>query len=701
MSKAEEFTIRNMKGGGQRLTKYMGTDEVVTVPDGVTEIASAAFKGVKKILKEITIPESVKHLEGVFNGFPLLEKVTILGEGLEQIDSYCFYKCPNLKELHLPDSVYSIGSIGTRVDAAKGGEFEGCTALLCMEGKCLMAGDILVYYRMNPDDSVIEIPEGVRFIQDGFLEWDYNNSHKFDSVEQVILPEGIISIGADIFGKLQNLKELSLPHSLKAIRSSWGTIVRKNKIKQLTLHENLSWMGIKLKDSMEHLESLDLSAAALTSIPYDMASECKNLVSVKLPAGLKEIRWEAFAACEQLKEVEIPDSVVEIGVQAFMGCKELEKVTLPAGLESIGEDAFAYCPKLSRPKLGEKLAKQAQEEGEVFWGKIGFGDENGCVVKDGVLLKYLGDPKHVVISEGVRVIPESLDRLDRASYLVSYIKTLRLPDSLELFEEGRAFKDVIYGLSVNLPPKYLQTKEKLPSAWTVKLIEGPWKDQVQLKDWAALYLFQSGKRLMELCEKALEAEPEQAIVCFKELLEDGAKPSQKKKAEAFALKYQVSMSQPEVQKEGKDSKTLEPDENGCVVKNGVLVEYRGDRIHAVISEGVRVIPKDVLPDDADKTSFSSLQKTYKNRMRSCHLPESLEKIEYQRAFMVDTEISLPSRYLQTRERLNEFSLEMVMEPFWRAAATVLMIKTARVVVLIPPAVDPGLPPMSMRTVVSR
>ena len=664
MSKAEEFTIRNMKGGGQRLTKYMGTDEVVTVPDGVTEIASAAFKGVKKILTEITIPESVKHLEGVFNGFPLLEKVTILGEGLEQIDSYCFYKCPNLKELHLPDSVYSIGSIGTRVDAAKGGEFEGCTALLCMEGKCLMAGDILVYYRMNPDDSVIEIPEGVRFIQDGFLEWDYNNSHKFDSVEQVILPEGIISIGADIFGKLQNLKELSLPHSLKAIRSSWGTIVRKNKIKQLTLHENLSWMGIKLKDSMEHLESLDLSAAALTSIPYDMASECKNLVSVKLPAGLKEIRWEAFAACEQLKEVEIPDSVVEIGVQAFMGCKELEKVTLPAGLESIGEDAFAYCPKLSRPKLGEKLAKQAQEEGEVFWGKIGFGDENGCVVKDGVLLKYLGDPKHVVISEGVRVIPESLDRLDRASYLGSYIKTLRLPDSLELFEEGRAFKDVIYGLSVNLPPKYLQTKEKLPSAWTVKLIEGPWKDQVQLKDWAALYLFQSGKRLMELCEKALEAEPEQAVVCFKELLEDGAKPSQKKKAEAFALKYQVSMSQPEVQKEGKDSKTLEPDENGCVVKNGVLVEYRGDRIHAVISEGVRVIPKDVLPDDADKTSFSSLQKTYKNRMRSCHLPESLEKIEYQRAFMVDTEISLPSRYLQTRERLNEFSLEMVMEPFY-------------------------------------
>ena len=121
---------------------------------------------------------------------------------------------------------------------------------------------------------------------------------------------------------------------------------------------------------------------------------------VTVPEGVTEIGYRAFSACEPLKEVKIPDSVVEIGHEAFVRCKELEKVTLPAGLESIGEDAFAYCPKLSRPVLGEKLAKQAQEEGEAFWGKIGFADENGCVVKDGVLLKYLGDLKNVVISEG-------------------------------------------------------------------------------------------------------------------------------------------------------------------------------------------------------------------------------------------------------------------------------------------------------------
>ena len=82
------------------------------------------------------------------------------------------------------------------------------------------------------------------------------------------------------------------------------------------------------------------------------------------------------------------------------------------------------------------------------------------------------------------------------------------------------------------------------------------------------------------------------------------------KEKAFDLKDQVSGKKPEI------VDSLEPDENGCVVKKGKLVEYRGDYTHAVISEGVRVIPKDVL----------------RKIQGSCHLPESLEKIEWQTSF---------------------------------------------------------------------
>ena len=40
------------------------------------------------------------------------------------------------------------------------------------------------------------------------------------------------------------------------------------------------------------------------------------------------------------------------------------------------------------------------------WERIGFTEEkNGCVVKDGELVKYVGNPVHITISEGVRRIP--------------------------------------------------------------------------------------------------------------------------------------------------------------------------------------------------------------------------------------------------------------------------------------------------------
>ena len=88
------------------LTKYLGTDTFVSVPDTVSSIGDEAFSG-NETLTSIEIPSSV-----------------------EQISYNAFKNCTALKSVILPASVEKVGP----------GAFEGCTALtsrlahMCVHG---------------------------------------------------------------------------------------------------------------------------------------------------------------------------------------------------------------------------------------------------------------------------------------------------------------------------------------------------------------------------------------------------------------------------------------------------------------------------------------------------------------------------------------------------------------------------------------
>ncbi|SCZ79727.1 leucine-rich repeat protein [Pseudobutyrivibrio xylanivorans] len=85
---------------GTILYKYMGTEESVTIPDGVVTINEYAFKNCKEI-KEVVIPNSVKT-----------------------IGKDAFYGCDSLKVVNIPDSVTYIGE----------NAFYGCNKLEAIYG---------------------------------------------------------------------------------------------------------------------------------------------------------------------------------------------------------------------------------------------------------------------------------------------------------------------------------------------------------------------------------------------------------------------------------------------------------------------------------------------------------------------------------------------------------------------------------------
>ena len=103
------------------LQEYLGDEEEVVIPAGVTDIANAVFA--HSDLKKLVIPEGFLFLGAeAFCGCGSLESVT-LPSTLKRIGSNCFCRCVSLKEIAIPDGVEVIGP----------GAFLECTALQKVE----------------------------------------------------------------------------------------------------------------------------------------------------------------------------------------------------------------------------------------------------------------------------------------------------------------------------------------------------------------------------------------------------------------------------------------------------------------------------------------------------------------------------------------------------------------------------------------
>ena len=94
--------------------------------------------------------------------------------------------------------------------------------------------------------------------------------------------------------------------------------------------------------TMTNLMELDIEACANTFIPDNQFSY-SHLETVKLPAGLKEIKLGAFQYSHRLASVVIPDSVTYIHGNAFHYCSSLKDVVLNEGLTEIDYGAFYMC----------------------------------------------------------------------------------------------------------------------------------------------------------------------------------------------------------------------------------------------------------------------------------------------------------------------------------------------------------------------
>ena len=183
---------------------------------------------------------------------------------------------------------------------------------------------------------------------------------------------------------------------------------------------------------------------SVTSIGDSAFWRCSSLTSVVIPEGVKSIGDSAFFACSSLTSVVIPEGVKSIGAWAFYGCKGLTSVVIPKGVKSIGAWAFYGCKGLTSvviPKGVKSIGAWA------FYGCKGLADANGFVIIQNVLHGYYGKGGDVVIPEGVTgigveafkdcsslasvVIPEGVTYIDdSAFYGCKRLRSVVIPEGV-------------------------------------------------------------------------------------------------------------------------------------------------------------------------------------------------------------------------------------------------------------------------------
>ena len=346
----------------------------LALPDALTVVEEQAFQGCAA-LQSLSIPDSVRRLDYyAFHNCTGLASVSF-GEGILEFGDGCFEGCAGLVELTLPRSAAAVGTAafghctGLRKVTVESDEpFFGNLAFW----KCAALEEISFSGRsVQLRDDAFSGCSGLRkLVLEGMREFRETAFSGMESLQEVVIGEGMELLGARVFCDCTSLEKVSLPDSLGSIGSRaffntalWNGFSHFRQDGSLLAGRHL--LAFRSRQSEQrftvaagfHVASgafeassgvVDLvvekgalvdegafrSCNALRSVVWQDADALKNdvcrddphLLAAVLPAGLRVIPVGAFHSCTALRAVVIPATVDAVGMSAFQDCDSLETV---------------------------------------------------------------------------------------------------------------------------------------------------------------------------------------------------------------------------------------------------------------------------------------------------------------------------------------------------------------------------------------
>lgn len=221
-----------------------------------------------------------------------------------------------------------------------------------------------------------------------FADYDSNPLHRAqhlylndEEIGDLIIPNGVKSIGDYAFSGYKNLKSVTFPNSVTSIGSyafnnclglssviisdleSWCKISFGNgysnplnnahhlylngeEVKDVVLPDKVTSICNYAFQSCSSISSV-IIPNSVTSIGNCAFENCTSIVSISIGNGVTSIGNSAFYNCIGLTSITIPNSVMSLGISAFKNCSNLTFVLIPNSVTSISDYAFQNCSSLS------------------------------------------------------------------------------------------------------------------------------------------------------------------------------------------------------------------------------------------------------------------------------------------------------------------------------------------------------------------
>ena len=396
----------------------MYCDANINVPDSVKYINDYAFSYSNATNDDI--PENLVEIGN--NAFAYCSNITEFNmpESLKSIGEYAFDGCSNLTTVTESDDLISIGDyafrttkintfpVGSALEKIGVGVFQDSKNLEKFTVKSNNKNfseksgvlynkeqSIIICYPPLKKDTTLVIEEDILSFKGAF-----DNGNEY--ITEIIVEEGVRSIPERAFEYLINVKEITIPTTVRSIGcylfsynsaletvnynaidcNSYNAFQDCDKLTTVNIGEEVTSISPYMFELCRNLEYVNFggnvefigqeafyctkwdenirNCADGEMVYVDKVLYCSNNVSgdVTIKNGTKSIYYDVFnnyTYSSNVTSVSIPDSVVFIGDGAFSHCYNLKTVKMSSNIEHIGNYAFNSCSNMNSVDLGNKL----------------------------------------------------------------------------------------------------------------------------------------------------------------------------------------------------------------------------------------------------------------------------------------------------------------------------------------------------------
>ena len=297
----------------------------------------------------------------------------------------------------------------------------------------------------------IVIPDNVKSI--GYRAFD-----SCQKLSSIVVPNQVSTIYGYAFINCTGLVSVTLPKSLREIASN--AFSNCPNLTTLYISDLVAWLNCSLanwssnplageedwssamSDEKERHLILNGDEVVDVVIPQEVTAinaysftGCNNILSITVHEGITSIGVGAFGSCTRLSHIALPSALSIIEDATFFNCHGLKSISLPSGLRSIRAMAFDGCKGLLSIELPDNVTEIK---------KYAF---HGCMSLEEVTLpRYVSSIEDATFyaCTGLKrlVLPQYIKTIGYNAFSACIqLETVSIPSEIIQSINGRAFAD--------------------------------------------------------------------------------------------------------------------------------------------------------------------------------------------------------------------------------------------------------------------